>query len=240
MDVKNVKTGAMKKVVITGVTKGLGRAMAEFFISKNITVLGCGRNLRELNAMGDQFRSPHSFTRVDVRDDASVRRWADYCLSQGPAPDMLINNAALIARDAPLWELAPNDVNPVVEVNVLGVINVIRHFLPAMIKRGSGIVVNLSSGWGRSTSPGVATYCATKWAMEGLTAALAQELPSGLAAVALNPGIIDTEMLRSCFGESAGTYPGPQEWIKSAGPFLLQLGTKDNGQSLTVPGAATS
>lgn len=229
----------MKRVVITGVTKGLGRAMAEFFIERDITVIGCGRNLKELNAMGDQHRAPHSFSRVDVRDDASVRRWADYCLSLGPAPDMLINNAALIARNAPLWTLAPNEVDPVLDVNVRGVVNVIRHFLPAMIKRNKGVVVNFSSGWGHSTSPGVATYCATKWAIEGLTAALSQELPDNLAAIALNPGIIDTEMLRNCFGENAADYPAPNEWIKSAGPFLMTLGAAHNGQSLTVPGALT-
>src|SRR5262249_6905750 len=111
---------------------------------------------------------------------------------------------------------------------------VLRCFLPAMIERGSGIIVNFSSGWGRSTSAEVAPYCATKWAMEGLTRALAQELPQGMAAVPLNPGIIDTDMLRSCFGRSAGDYPTAEEWAEYAVPFLLQLGPKDNGKALTV------
>ena len=103
-----------------------------------------------------------------------------------------------------------------------------------MIKRGSGVIVNLSSGWGRSTDAEVAPYCATKWAIEGLTQALAQELPPGVAAIALNPGVIDTDMLRSCFGGSASSYPSPQQWAKRAVPFLLKLGPKDNGQPLTV------
>ncbi len=109
-------------------------------------------------------------------------------------------------------------------------------FLPGMIQRGSGVVVNFSSGWGRSTSPEVAPYCATKRGIEGLTAALAQELPADLAAVALNPGIIDTRMLRSCFGEGAGSYPTPEEWAKAAVPYLASLGTRHNGKALTVPG----
>ena len=112
----------------------------------------------------------------------------------------------------------------------------IRHFLPAMLKRKSGEVVNISSGWGRSTDAEVAPYCATKWAIEGLTQSLAQELPSGMAAVALNPGIINTDMLRSCFGGSASSYPSPQQWAKCAVPFLLSLGPKDNGKQLTAPG----
>jgi NAD(P)-dependent dehydrogenase (short-subunit alcohol dehydrogenase family) len=123
-------------------------------------------------------------------------------------------------------------------VNINGVANVIRHFVPAMIQRGSGVIANFSSGWGHSTSPEVAPYCATKFAIEGLTQALAQELPTGMAAVPVNPGIIDTEMLRSCFGESAGAYPTPKEWAAEAVPFFLALGPRHNGQSLTVEGGA--
>jgi NAD(P)-dependent dehydrogenase (short-subunit alcohol dehydrogenase family) len=226
----------MQHVVITGVTKGCGRALVEYFAGRGVRVTGCGRDLRQLNVLGDQLRAPHFFQKVDVSKDAEVRRWAEYCLSTGPAPDLLINNAAVIARTAPLWELSPGEVQAVLDVNLQGTINVIRHFLPAMIRRGSGVVVNFSSGWGRSTSPNVATYCATKWGIEGLTAALAQELPTGLAAVALNPGIINTDMLRSCFGEEgAKSYPTATEWARSAGPFLEKLGAKDNGAALTVP-----
>jgi NAD(P)-dependent dehydrogenase (short-subunit alcohol dehydrogenase family) len=72
-----------------------------------------------------------------------------------------------------------------------------------------------------------------------LTQAFAAELPKGLAAVALNPGIIDTEMLRSCFGSSAGHYPDATEWVKRAGPFILGLGARDNGSSVDVPGIPT-
>jgi len=97
------------------------------------------------------------------------------------------------------------------------------------------VVVNFSSGWGRATAAEVAPYCATKWAIEGLTQAFAQELPPGMAAVPLNPGIIDTDMLRSCFGEDAGSYLSPEEWAEKAVPFLLKLGAKDNGKALTVP-----
>ena len=82
----------------------------------------------------------------------------------------------------------------------------------------------------------MAPYCASKWAIEGLTKALAQELPAGMAAVPLNPGIINTAMLQICFGESAANYPQAEEWAGRAGPFILQLGPKDNGQSVSVPG----
>ena len=112
----------------------------------------------------------------------------------------------MINQPCPLWETPPDEFARLMEVNVCGVFHGIRAFVPAMIARGSGVIVNLSSGWGRSTSPEVAPYCATKWGIEGLTQSLAQELPAGLAAVALNPGIIDTDMLRACFGDGAAQY----------------------------------
>lgn len=151
----------------------------------------------------------------------------------GP-PDLLINNAALINRNAPLWQVSAAEFDRVIDVNLKGVANTIRHFLPAMIRAGHGVVVNFSSGWGRSTAPEVAPYCATKWGIEGLTQALAQELPRGLAAVPLNPGIIHTEMLESCFGAAARSYPDPETWARSAVSLLLRLGPKDNGRPLSV------
>jgi NAD(P)-dependent dehydrogenase (short-subunit alcohol dehydrogenase family) len=129
------------------------------------------------------------------------------------------------------------EFDQVVDVNIKGVANVLRHFLPAMVARGRGVIVNFSSGWGRSTSPEVAPYCATKYAVEGLTQALAQELPDGMAAVPLNPGVINTDMLQSCYSEHASSYPKPADWAKRAVPFILSLGAKDNGESLSVPGA---
>ena len=80
----------------------------------------------------------------------------------------------------------------------------------------------------------VAPYCATKWGIEGLTRALAEELPRGMAAVPLNPGIIHTAMLQSCFGEAAGSFPDPQQWARQAVPMLLGLGPKDNRRPITV------
>ena len=160
----------------------------------------------------------------------------------GPAAARLLratrprdNNAGLINKSARLWQVPELEFSQVIDVNIKGTANIIRHFVPEMIKRGRGVIINFSSGWGRSTDAEVAPYCASKWAIEGLTQAFAQELPSGMAAVALNPGIIATDMLQSCFGSSASAYPMPAEWAKDAVPFLLSLGPKDNGKQLTVP-----
>ncbi len=224
-----------KTILITGVSRGLGRAMTEEFIRLGQTVLGCGRSPDEIARLQKQFCSPHDFAVVDVASDGAVAAWAKRILKSHGAPDLVLNNAGLINRNARLWEVPAREFSDVIDVNLKGVANVIRHFVPAMVKNQSGVIVNFSSGWGRSTDGEVAPYCATKWAIEGLTQALAQELPPGMAAVPLNPGIINTGMLRSCFGGSASGYPTPPEWAKIAVPFLLKLGASDNGRPLTVP-----
>jgi NAD(P)-dependent dehydrogenase (short-subunit alcohol dehydrogenase family) len=164
-----------------------------------------------------------------------VKSWASICLTTHGPPDLLLNNAAIINRNAPLWEVGAREFSDLIDINVKGPANVIRHFVPAMVKRKRGVIVNFSSGWGRSADAEVAPYCASKWAIEGLTQSLAQELPTGMAAIPLNPGIINTEMLRSSFGGSAAAYPAAEEWAKIAAPFLLRLGPRDNGKQLTVP-----
>ncbi len=103
-----------------------------------------------------------------------------------------------------------------------------------MTMRGSGVIVNCGSGRGRSTASDVAPYCAGKWAIEGLSRALVQELSKGVTAVPLNPGIIDTEMLRLAFGDSAGDYESTTAWAELAVPFMLKLGPQHNGKPLTV------
>jgi NAD(P)-dependent dehydrogenase (short-subunit alcohol dehydrogenase family) len=222
-------------IVITGATRGLGRVMVDSFMRLGHTVIGCGRSaerIAELSRRGP----PHDFQVVDVADDAAVGSWAARVLEEFGPPSLLLNNAAIMNEPAPLWEVKAEEFNRLIDVNIKGSANIIRHFVPAMVARGNGVIVNLSSGWGRSTSPNVAPYCASKWAIEGLTRALAQELPKGMAAVSLNPGIIDTDMLRTSFGDRSSGFIGPDEWAEAAVPFLLDLGSKDNGKPLTAPG----
>jgi NAD(P)-dependent dehydrogenase (short-subunit alcohol dehydrogenase family) len=168
-----------KLVAITGVTRGLGRAMAEGMAQRGHTVVGCGRSADAIAALRQSLGAPHAFEAVDVSDDAAVRAWAEGFLARIGPPDLLINNAAAINPNAPLWQVSAADFGRVVDVNLKGVANVIRHVVPAMIARGVGVIVNVSSHWGRSAAPEVAPYCATKWGVEGLTRALAQELPKG-------------------------------------------------------------
>lgn len=221
-------------VVVTGATRGLGRAMAEELAALGHTVAGCGRSEAGIAQLRARLAPPHRFAVVDVGDDGQVARWAADVLAAVGAPDLLINNAAVMAAPAPLWQVPAPEFDALTAVNINGIANVVRHFVPAMVQASRGVIVNFSSGWGRHTDAGVAPYCASKFAVEGLTKALAQDLPPGLAAVPLSPGIIDTDMLRSAFGASAANYETPEQWAKRAVPQMLRLGPRDSGRSVSV------
>ena len=222
-----------RRIVVTGVSRGLGRAMLDGFTKLGHDVFGCATNADTVSQLRQEFDSDHFHT-VDVSDDDQVGSWAESVLQSGP-PDLLVNNAALMNSTTQLWNVRPKEFAALMNVNITGTFHVIRHFLPSMLEHGSGVIVNFSSGWGRSTSPEVVPYCASKFAIEGLSRGLAQELPRGVAAVALNPGVINTDMLNLCWGEGASSYPSPEEWADRAVPFMLGLDGSDNGRSLDVP-----
>lgn len=225
---------ASRLVLITGATRGLGRALADEFIARGHRVIGCGRSGAKIDELNRVHGPENRFDVLDVSDDGAVAGWAASVLKQFGPPDLLLNGAAMINRNASLWQVPVAEFDALIDVNIKGVANTIRHFVPAMIERRAGVIVNFSSDWGRGTDPKVAPYCASKWAIEGLSKALALELPATMAAIPLSPGIIDTDMLRTCFGCEAGRFPRPEAWAKTAVPYLLAIGPEDSGRSLTV------
>lgn len=210
--------------------------MVDEFIKLGWTVAGCARSPDTIQALSAKLDNPHYFAPCDVSQEAEVERFCVDMIARTGPPDLLLNNAAVINPNQPIWEMGAEDIDTIVDVNIKGTIAMMRHLLPAMLHRGSGVVVNFSSGWGRGTAGEVAPYCATKWAIEGLSQAVSQETNGKVAVAALNPGIIDTDMLRSTFGSGAGHYPEAKAWAKTAVPFLASLGPKHNGRALTAPG----
>lgn len=225
-----------KTVVITGCTRGLGRAMIPLFVEAGWRIAGCGRNEAQIGELGRKWPAPHLFRVCDVSRENDVAGFCAAILDQFGPPDLVLNNAAIINANAPLWETSAEEFSRIVDINIKGPAAMMRHLLPAMLKRGGGVIVNFSSGWGRCTAADVAPYCATKYAIEGLSMATAQDTGGKVAVIPMNPGIIDTDMLRSTFGGSAGDFPDADAWARRAVPFFIKLGLKDNGRPMTVPG----
>ncbi|KAK6915833.1 Short-chain dehydrogenase/reductase SDR [Dillenia turbinata] len=226
--------GTRRTVLITGVSRGLGRALAVELAKRGHTIIGCSRSQDKLNSLQSEFSNNHLFFNVDIKSNNSVEELARALMEKQTVPDIIVNNAGAINKNNKIWDVPAEEFDAVIDTNVKGIANVLRHFIPLMIEKKQGVIVNFSSGWGRSGAAAVAPYCASKWAVEGLTRSVAKELPSGMAIVALNPGVIHTEMLTSCFGSSASLYEKPEDWAPKAAAMILNLTAADNGASLSV------
>ncbi len=223
-----------RKILVTGVSRGLGRALSEAFAAEGHAVAGCARDQQAISDIRLEFPNHCDFSEVDLADDAAIEAWINDLVKRWGIPDLVINNAAVINPNMPLWEVPYADFANLVQININGVFSVTKHIMPHLIEQQHGIIANISSGWGRSVSADVASYCTSKWAIEGMTLALAEDLPDGIAAIPVNPGVINTDLLQSCFGSSASQAPSAKQWSKKAAPFFLNLSVSDNGQSLSV------
>jgi NAD(P)-dependent dehydrogenase (short-subunit alcohol dehydrogenase family) len=206
--------------------------MAIEFHSRGWRVAGGARNAEALEKLDEEIGDLCFFQAFDVSKSGEVENFAQSVEENLGVPDLLVNNAGIINKNAPLTQISPEEFASVLSINLGGIHNMIRSFVPRMEKQGHGIIANFSSYWGQSTAPEVGPYCASKWGVEGLTRSLAQELPHGMTAVAFNPGIIDTDMLRSCFGEGAASHEKPAEWAKHAVDRLEQISQSDNGKTI--------
>ncbi|AOM10948.1 MULTISPECIES: SDR family oxidoreductase [Bacillus cereus group] len=225
-----------KSVIITGVTQGLGRAMVDRFHELGWNIYGCGRSKDKIEELKKQYSKIHDFQVIDVSDSQQVNNWANYILNRHTAPDMIINNASIVNQNAQLWKITAQEFENVMNVNVNGVVNVIRAFVPAMVARKEGIIINMSSSWGREGEAELAPYCASKFAIEGITKSMALELPHGMAVVALDPGgSISTPMLKSCAPQYINESPTPETWSHKATQYILNITIDKNGDSLTCP-----
>lgn len=233
-----------KLVVITGVTKGIGLALVGEFTRCGWRVAGCGRSVEAVQELQNKYGSEHLLSVVDIKDNASVSKWAKEVASKMGIPSILINNAALINHPKVLWEVPTDEFADIMDTNVLGTVNMLRHFIPLMLQKKQGIIVNVSSGWGANGkitfSPdcegwgSFSPYCASKFAIEGLTQSLSQELPQGIIAVTLAPGTSNTDMLYKALPEEAAQYPTAEERAKIIVPYILNIKPSDSGKHLSL------
>jgi 3-oxoacyl-[acyl-carrier protein] reductase len=184
--------------VVTGTSRGIGRAVATLLASEGAAVAGCARQVSNGHFVDDldpAQRARHLVAACDVRLREEVSRFRDLVLSRLGAPDILVNNAGIVAR-ARIETLPEETWDDVLATNLKSMFLVVQAFLPALRGRGRGRIINMASIAGRRGTPLLAAYCAAKHGVVGLTRALAEELrPDGIAVNAICPGSVDTAML---------------------------------------------
>ena len=188
-----------KKAIITGAAHGIGRAIALTLAER-----GCEIGMLEIDSGAAQktIKEIEHFGRkayvevCDVTQASQVKKASEKILTAMGHCDILVNNAG-ICRMGELLDMDEADWRALFAVNVDGVFHVTRAVVPHMVERGQGAVVNLSSWMGKSGHPGYGAYCATKFAIIGLTQSLALELgPKGVRANAVAPGLIINTVMR--------------------------------------------
>jgi len=189
----------MSKVLITGTSSGIGLETAIVLSRAGHTVYATMRNPERgaaLRKVLDQEQLPISIVKMDVDSDESVSAATAAIRAQAGSIDVLVNNAG-IERSGSIEGLAFDDFKATMETNYFGAIRAIRAWLPDMRKRQSGCIINVTSVAGRIACSPLAPYTASKFALEALSEALAQEVkPFNVRVAIVQPGIIDTAMAR--------------------------------------------
>ena len=202
----------MACVLITGTSKGIGLATALAFGRAGHRVFATMRDparCRELGEMAAREGLPIHVSAMDVDSDASVEAGYAEIVKAAGHVDVLVNNAGIAPAGA-LEELAMADIKAVMETNYFGAVRCMKAVAPAMRERRSGCVINVTSIAGQvSTSP-LGVYAASKFALEAVSEAFAQEMKMfGVRVAIVQPGIIDTPMAHG-IGDAGDESPYPQ------------------------------
>ena len=225
-----------KVIIVTRATSDLGSAMVKEFLALGHKVVGCGRSeakIRELKQKYSPISDRCEFAVVDVCRDDQVRQWTKQILKKFGAPDFIIYKAGVTLPPNKLWEIPAAVFDRVLDGNTKGLANVVRHFVPSMIRAKRGVVVNVTSYLGRNKVPTMAPYSDTKWDLEGFSRTLAAELPECLTSIQLDPGAFATPITRiDCDPEEYENLITAEGWARKVCPFVLTVDRSLNGKVL--------
>lgn len=184
-----------KKVFVTGASRGIGRAIAQAFRAEDAWVIGT-----RTGKTGQSDELCQEWIGADFSDARQIQ--ACVARLRDAEPDVLVNNAG-INKNAPFAETRTEDFISIQRVNVLAPFLLCQAAIPSMKRKGWGRIVNVSSIWGKISMAHRASYSTSKFALDGMTVALAAEHSAdGIIANSIAPGFIDTDLTRRMLGES--------------------------------------
>lgn len=226
-----------KTVFITGATRGIGEAVAIAFRAAGAKVIGTGTQSGSLGAFDEYFQA-------DFSEAAQIRSCADFL--RRADPDVLINNAG-INKNVPFVEIDPQDFQRIQQVNVFAPFSLCQAAIPGMKRKGWGRIVNVSSIWGKISKEHRASYSASKFALDGMTLALAAEhAADGILANCVAPGFTDTELTHQMLGDEGirrivSTVPiRRMASVEEIARFVVWLSGPENtyitGQNIAIDG----
>lgn len=200
---------AGKVAVVTGGSRGIGRAIALMLAAEGAKVLICSRRQEAAETVASEIRSAGgagAAVRADIARRADVEALITGCVERFGRLDILVNNAA-ITKDALVLRMKDEDWDDVLDVNLKGAFFTTRAVLRPMLKQKSGRIVNISSVVGMLGNPGQANYVAAKAGLDGFTRTVAREVASRAITVnAVAPGFIETEMTEGLSGDLKAGY----------------------------------
>ena len=209
-----------RTALVTGAARGIGLACARRLRSQGCRLLGVDLTAASMEALADEF---DHVAAADVSDSGAVKALRQ----QFGHVDIIINSAGVVGPNKSMWEVSDNEWAHTIGVNLTGIFNVMREFIPPMVEAGWGRIVNLASIAGKEGNPNLAAYSASKAAVIGLTKSVGKELATtGVLVNSIAPAVISTEM-------NAATAPEVLEYLISKIP-MSRPGSPDEVAALAA------
>ena len=239
-----------KIAIITGATKGIGKAITQLFADSNAIIYGIGRDECELNALEQYSPNIHS-VKADVCHTNEFKNIFQTIYKQHGHIDILVNNAGVVEYSSGLHDHTTEQWDKVLNTDLKGVFLMGREVSKVMMKQNSGKIINIASVGGIQAGPAQVSYFAAKGGVVNLTKAMAGDLaPYGILVNAIAPGVYDTEMTHGALDAPGSLVLKNRVALKRFGRegemngalvyFASDACTYTTGQTLVVDGGMTS
>jgi NAD(P)-dependent dehydrogenase (short-subunit alcohol dehydrogenase family) len=215
-----------KTWLITGSSRGLGRAIAEAVLEAGDNLVATARRTEPLTDLADKYGDRVRLVTLDVTDAEASRRAVQAAVDSFGRLDVVVNNAGY-ADMAALEDMSDQAFRDQIDANLFGVVNVTRAALPVLRQQGSGHIIQISSVGGRVAVPGLGAYQAAKWAVGGFSEVLAKEVaPLGIKVTVAEPGGMRTDWA----GSSMATPPVSEPYQQVVGGTIAAIRAADGNQ----------